>query len=66
MDIIKELKKEINKMLNSDESAYRIGKETGVDASQIQRLRSGDRSLEKMQLNNIEKLYNYAITKKSS
>ena len=65
MDIIKELKKEINKMLNSDESAYRIGKETGVDASQIQRLRSGDRSLEKMQLNNIEKLYNYAITKKS-
>lgn len=66
MDIIKELKKEINKLLNSDESAYRIGKETGVDASQIQRLRSGDRSLEKMQLKNIEKLYNYAITKKSS
>lgn len=50
MDIIQRLKEQINTLLKSNESAYSIGKKTGVDASQIQQLQSGNRDLEKYSL----------------
>ena len=47
----------IEKLLNSDLSAYYIHQKTGVTASSIQRLRSGERQLNKLMLDSTEKLY---------
>lgn len=53
----------VEKLLQSDESAYSISKATGVDASTIQRVRSGDRKLANLTLETAEKLYMYALEK---
>ncbi|HDG9757393.1 TPA: XRE family transcriptional regulator [Staphylococcus aureus] len=53
--------KTIEKLLNSDLSAYYISKKTGVSASSIQRLRSGDRQLNKLTLDSAEKLYLFEL-----
>lgn len=49
----------VKKLINSDLSAYHIHQATGVSASSIQRLRSGERQVEKLSLESAEKLYLY-------
>ncbi|QYA34119.1 hypothetical protein KYI07_12730 (plasmid) [Macrococcus psychrotolerans] len=53
------MKDTINTLINSDISAYQISKGTGVAASGIQRIRSGERKIENLTLENAEKLYQY-------
>lgn|SRR5699024_406283 len=57
------MKDVVKRLLNSDESAYSISKETGVYASVIQRLRLKQQTLEYSKFDNVEKLYNYQIRK---
>ncbi|WP_436881446.1 XRE family transcriptional regulator [Staphylococcus pasteuri] len=45
----------------SDLSAYYIHQQTGVTASSIQRLRSGDRKISKLTLDSAEKLYMFQL-----
>ncbi|NJI63829.1 XRE family transcriptional regulator [Staphylococcus epidermidis] len=47
----------IERPLNSDLYAYYIHQKTGVTASSIQRLGSGERQLNKLTLDSTEKLY---------
>ncbi|HDK8139764.1 TPA: XRE family transcriptional regulator [Staphylococcus aureus] len=58
--------KTIDKLLNSDLSAFNISKETGVDASSIQRIRSGKRSLSRLSLEAGEKLFNFQLQHEDS
>ncbi|MBI5973942.1 hypothetical protein [Staphylococcus caledonicus] len=53
--------KTIERLLESDLSAYYIHQQTGVSASSIQRLRSGERKLSKLTLDSAEKLYLYQL-----
>lgn len=53
--------KTIERLLESDLSAYYIHQQTGVSASSIQRLRSGERNLSKLTLDSAEKLYLYQL-----
>lgn len=54
------MKDEIQKLLDSDISSYKIGKEAGVSNSVIQRLRNGERTIGNLTLDTAEKLYEYA------
>ncbi|WP_436866184.1 hypothetical protein [Staphylococcus pseudoxylosus] len=54
------MKDVIQKLLDSDISSYKIGKETGVSNSIIQRLRNGERTIGNLTLDTAEKLYEYA------
>ncbi|MGW7998920.1 hypothetical protein ACWEYI_00040 [Staphylococcus xylosus] len=54
------MKDVIQKLLDSDISSYKIGKETGVSNSIIQRLRNGERTIGNLSLDTAEKLYEYA------
>jgi transcriptional regulator with XRE-family HTH domain len=56
------MKKEIQKLMDSNISSYKIGKETGVSNSIIQRLRNGDRAVGNLTLDTAEKIYGYAKT----
>ncbi|MBO0377753.1 XRE family transcriptional regulator [Staphylococcus warneri] len=49
----------IERLLSSDLSAYYISQQTGVSASSIQRLRSGNRKINKLTIDTAEKLYMY-------
>ena len=51
----------IERLLSSDLSAYYIHQQTGVTASSIQRLRSGDRKISKLTLDSAEKLYMFQL-----
>lgn len=51
--------KEIEELLNSDVTDYRISKDTGVTLSVIQNYRSGKYALENMTLKIAKKLYEY-------
>lgn len=51
----------IERLLASDLSAYYIHQQTGVTASSIQRLRSGDRKISKLTLDSAEKLYMFQL-----
>lgn len=53
----------IQKLIDSEETAYSISKNTNVDASIIQNLRLKKRKLENISLGNAEKLYEYAKMK---
>ena len=53
------MKEVIQKLLDSDISSYKIGKETGVSNSVIQRLRNGERTIGNLTLDT-ETLYKYA------
>ncbi|MCI5775760.1 MAG: hypothetical protein MR008_04800 [Aerococcus sp.] len=55
-----EMRKEIIELLNSDISAYRINKDTGVNAATVQTLRSGDIKLDNITFKNAERLAAYA------
>lgn len=53
------LRKQIQKLLNSDLSSLHIAKKSGVPQSTVYRLRTRERQLGKLGLDNAEKLYNY-------
>ena len=57
------MKNVVQRLLDSEESAYSISKQTGVYASVIQRLRTGKQSIGESKLDNIEKLYQYQMSK---
>ncbi|EOD7975582.1 hypothetical protein K4P50_11285 [Staphylococcus epidermidis] len=53
----------IQRLLDSDDSAYKISKATGVYSSVIQRLRLGEQAIEDSKYGNIERLYEYQLDK---
>ena len=55
------MRKEIEKLLASDKTAYEIAQATGMSPSNIADLRSGKRNLDNITLTNAEKLYDYQI-----
>lgn len=55
------MRQTIEKLINSDISAYQIQKETGVNESAIRHLRKGRRKLGGLTLDTAEKLYDYAV-----
>lgn len=59
------MKDTIQKLLDSDISAYQIGKDAGVQDSLVKKLRNGHQSIGDTKYNSIEKLYIYAIEKQS-
>ena len=52
------MREQIEKLLNSDITGYRIFKDTGMSQSIISEFRSGKRNLDNLSLKNAEKLYN--------
>lgn len=54
------MRKQIQKLLNSDLSSLHIAKQTSVEQSTIYRLRKGERSLDNLGLSKAEKLYEFA------
>lgn len=62
MDI---LKMEVLKLLESDISAYRISKDTGVSESVIKKLRNQNQQLEDTKYETVSKLYSYAMKNQS-
>jgi len=57
------MKKVVQRLLDGEESAYSISKETGVYSSVIQRLRLGEQTIESCKFDNIERLYQYQLNK---
>ena len=57
--MIEELKTKIKKVLNSDETSYRIAKETGIAVQIIDRYRKGESKIENMTLKNAEKILKF-------
>ena len=55
------MRKEIEKLLASDKTAYEIAQATGMSPSNIADLRTGKRNLDNITLANAEKLYDYQI-----
>ena len=55
------MRKEIEKLLASDKTAYEIAQATGMSPSNIADLRNGKRKLDNVTLGNAEKLYDYQI-----
>lgn len=55
----------IKKLFASDESTNSIAKNSGVSYSVVQRLRTGERPLDRVELLTAEKLYDYALKKES-
>lgn len=53
---------EINTLLQSDVTSYRIQKDTGIRQQMIDRYRKGQSELKNMTLDVAEKLYNYATS----
>lgn len=54
--MIDKIMAELEELLNSDVSSYRLGKETGVRSQVIQRYRNGETKLENMTLKTARKL----------
>lgn len=57
--MIEKIKREIEKILNSDETSYRISKETGIAVQVIDRYRHGKSKIENMTLKNAEKILKF-------
>lgn len=53
------MRKDIEELINSKVSAAEIARNTGLDASTIQKLRLGQRDIGKLSLENAEKLSEY-------
>lgn len=65
MNAYNELYKAIEKLIkNTDISSYQINKDTGVSYGNINAMRRGERSIEKLTLKNAKKLYDYQIQMK--
>ncbi|MFW3619482.1 FtsK/SpoIIIE domain-containing protein [Staphylococcus caprae] len=59
------MKMEVLKLLESDISAYRISKDTGVSESVIKKLRNQNQQLEDTKFETVSKLYSYAMKNQS-
>lgn len=57
--MIETIKREIEKILKSDETSYRISKETGIAVQVIDRYRQGKSKIENMTLKNAEKILKF-------
>ena len=57
--MIEDIKREIEKILNGDETSYRISKETGIAVQVIDRYRHGKSKIENMTLKNAEKILKF-------
>ncbi|UXR79074.1 MULTISPECIES: hypothetical protein [unclassified Staphylococcus] len=55
------IRKEIEKLLDSDISHYKISQVTNVISKTISKLRSGKRKIGNITLDTAEKLYNYQM-----
>ncbi|MGF7437884.1 hypothetical protein [Lentilactobacillus senioris] len=53
----------IKQLLDSDISAYKIAKDTGVSQSIITRLRNGDREIDQLTVGTAQKLINFWLSK---
>lgn len=56
-----DMKYTIEKLLESKITAYKIGKEAGVQDSLVKKLRSGEQKIGDTKFSNLEILYNYAM-----
>ncbi|RRK10285.1 hypothetical protein D1831_08175 [Lactiplantibacillus garii] len=52
--------KQIQLLLDSDLTAYRIGKDSNVPVSVVQRLKSGERSIDKLSVKTAQALIDYS------
>lgn len=59
------LKMQVQKLLESDISAYRISKDTGVSESVVKKLRNQNQQLEDTKYETVNKLYEYAMKNQS-
>lgn len=57
--MIEEIKTKIEKILNSNETSYRIAKETGIAVQIIDRYRKEESKIENMTLKNAEKILKF-------
>ena len=57
------MRKEIEKLLASDKTAYEIAQATGMSPSNITDLRNGKRKLDNVTLAKAEKLYDYQVNR---
>lgn len=55
------MKETITKLINSEITAYRISKDTGVSVNNIQAMKNGKRKVGNLTLDTAEILYNYAL-----
>lgn len=53
------MRREIEKLINSEITAYKISKETGVSVGNISELKSGKRKIGNLTLDTAEKFYDY-------
>ena len=51
--------KEIQELMNSELTAYKIGKATGLNFNMLQKYKTGERKVENMTLKTAEILYDY-------
>lgn len=58
--MIEEIKTKIEKILNSNETSYRIAKETGIAVQIIDRYRKEESKIENMTLKNAEKILKFS------
>ncbi len=56
------MRKDVEKLLHSDLSAYRIAKEAGIPYMTVNDLMNGKSTIDNAKFSTIEKLYNYAIS----
>ncbi|MCS4486397.1 helix-turn-helix transcriptional regulator [Staphylococcus americanisciuri] len=61
MNLINEIRKEVQTLLDSNISAYQIEKATNVSRAKIGRLRNKKNKVDDLSLATIEKLYNYQM-----
>lgn len=60
MDAITEIYQTIQKLLNSEITAYQIEKDTGISRAKIGRLKNGKNNIDNLSLETTDKLYKYA------
>lgn len=57
----KKTEEAVQRLIDSDISAYRIWKDTGIAKNSITQLRNGERNLENYHWSVVKKLYQYSI-----
>lgn len=60
------IEKEINELLASDITAYRMAKDSGVAQSVITKLRNGNRKVSNLTVESAQKLLDYWATQKAT
>lgn len=60
------MRKNVEKLFNSEISSYKISKDTGITNSTVTRLRNGSSNIDDAKFIHVEKLNNYYLEKKNS